>query len=166
MSFSCIFSFLCRSMLEATGLSSGTLTFGDPLIAISFLFSLPFSFHSKNNKVWFFTKSITSRDMFLSSLVSHLSSHHYVQLGATVGFGFSNRALDIHGDQLFELIRFLELSEAQVIQLLFIWLVLHRDDGLVPHRVESLRVVALSSRLKRSEMSRDIPSVSLTLKCS
>ena len=39
-----------------------------------------------------------------------------LKFGATLGFRFSNRVMDILGDQLFELIRLFELPEEQILQ--------------------------------------------------
>ena len=91
--------FLSLIMLDTTNLSPGTLTFGDPLITGSLLFLPSFSLDCRSNWVRFFTQWITSREMLLSSR------------GVTLGFGFSNRVRDRQGDQLFELIIFLELYE-------------------------------------------------------
>ena len=117
---------------------------------------------------WVFTKSITRREMSLSSLLLQMSSYHPFRFGAILRFRRPNRDLDETSDQLFELIRFLELLEVQILQKLLIWSFLHCDDGLVPRRVESLQSCRspLSSILWGSEMSRTVPSVSLILKCS
>ena len=94
-----------------------------------------FSHNSRND-------STAGTDTFLSSLLFQMSSDHPFQFGASLGFGFLDRVGDAQGDQLFKLIRFLELLEVQSIQQLLIWLYLHRDGGFVPLPAEGLHVIS------------------------
>ena len=48
-----------------------------------------------------------------SNLLFQMSSHHSLQLGLTLGFWCLNRFLDVDGDKLFELVKFLELPDVQ-----------------------------------------------------
>ena len=51
----------------------------------------------------------------LESFVLDVESPSF-QFSVTRGYGFLNRVLDIHGDWLFGLIRFLELPEVHILQ--------------------------------------------------
>ena len=109
-----LFPFLAGSCLTLQAWTSGALTVGDPLIAIYFYCT--FFFDCRNDRVRFFTKSITSTEMVLQNLVFQMSTRHSLQFGVTLGFGFPNRVLDMQRDQMFEKIRFLELHEVRIIQ--------------------------------------------------
>ena len=69
-------------MLVTTSESSGACAFGDPLTAVFGFFrpSFPFVFECKNNKSRLFTMSITSGEMFLSSLLLQMSNYHILNL--------------------------------------------------------------------------------------
>ena len=82
------FSVPSRIMLKTASMSSGSLTFGDPLIAH------PFACDCRNNKVGLFTKSMSSGEMSLPILLFHMSSYHPLNTCTTLGFGFLNRVLD------------------------------------------------------------------------
>ena len=72
--------------LETTNFSAGTLTFGDLLLATLSFFLISFSFDC-TDKVWFFTNLITSREMFLSTLLYQMSSYHHAQFDVTLIIG-------------------------------------------------------------------------------
>ena len=62
------------------------------------------------------SRSRVKKELFLSNLLFQMSLRHSFQYGATLGFGFWNCVLDTQSDQLFELIRFPELPEVQILQ--------------------------------------------------
>ena len=134
-------------VFHSTLLTSGALTIRHPLYAISknsVAFVLGLAFGCKSVRSGFSKFSFTIKEMLLINLLFEIWDHHQFQSCALPSVTFLNSVLNVQRHQWLRLLGLLKRMIFEKKQDFAIWLLLHRDDGVITLRViERLQIVVL-----------------------